>query len=76
MISTGDRIIKYIHDYGLESARLHSAYITDAGNIRLVFEIPKDFYGCPSRRSVEEEEEARHVGTLKWIELEPINGRS
>lgn len=72
MITDGDRIIKYIHDYGLESVQLHSAYITDAGNIRLVFEIPRNFYGSPSRLTVEEEEEARHTGTLKWIELEPI----
>lgn len=76
MISDGDRIIKYIHDYGLESAKLHSAYITDEGNIRLLFEMPINFYGSPSRLSHDEEEEARHVGSLRWIELEPINGRT
>ena len=70
MISTGESIIKLIQDYRLEDAGLHSAYITDEGTIRLLFDIPRNYNGWPMSR--EEEEEARHVGTLRWIELEPI----
>lgn len=72
MISTGESIINIIQNYGLEDAKLHSVYITDAGNVRLLFEVPRTNYGCMSRRSAEEEEEARHIGTLRWVELEPI----
>lgn len=72
MISTGESIIKHIQDYQLEGCELHSAYITDEGNIRLLFDIPRNYGFSSCYQSQEDKEQILHTGTLKWIELVPI----
>ena len=66
---TGQEIIDLIKNCRLENLELHSFYMTEAGFLRLVFEVPNA--SC-DRMSVEEQALQQHTGSLRWIELSPL----